>query len=333
VRWLAWRQHRFQLTAGAIILGLLCLYVLVSGIDMHVRFEDSGLAACLARDPSTQGTCKQLAYSFTEEFPIAFQFSILGAVALLPLLAGMFLGAPLVASDIEHKLQRVAWMQSVSRNQWLAAKLAMVGIPTVIGVLAVEWLLSWWLGPLAGATGLHLFSPLFFDLSGVVPVCYAAFALAIGVAAGTLVGRTLPAVGLTAVAFIGVRAAVLFLRPHYLPPLSASYPTSYVNAPPAVASGYPVSEKLLDYAGQTVSKHHGFDFPNPVLTHDCPTLPLTPSPQDIQACAQQAGLHFVTAYQPADRYWAFQGIEAAIFALLAAALTMLTLWWLRHRIV
>lgn len=37
-------------------------------------------------------------------------------------------------------------------------------------------------------------------------------------------------------------------------------------------------------------------------------------------------------YQPSDRFWTFQGIEAAIFVALALALLMLTLWWMRHRI-
>ncbi len=41
-------------------------------------------------------------------------------------------------------------------------------------------------------------------------------------------------------------------------------------------------------------------------------------------------VHFL--YQPSDRFWTFQGIEAAIFVALALALLVLTLWWLKHRI-
>jgi hypothetical protein len=37
-------------------------------------------------------------------------------------------------------------------------------------------------------------------------------------------------------------------------------------------------------------------------------------------------------YQPVDRFWMFQGIEAAIFVALALALLVLTLWWMRQRI-
>jgi hypothetical protein len=36
-------------------------------------------------------------------------------------------------------------------------------------------------------------------------------------------------------------------------------------------------------------------------------------------------------YQPADRFWTFQAIEAAIFTGLAALLAVLTLWRMRTR--
>src|SRR5215831_13223782 len=42
--------------------------------------------------------------------------------------------------------------------------------------------------------------------------------------------------------------------------------------------------------------------------------------------------HYLELYQPADRFWTFQGIEAGIFVALALALLVLTVWWLRKRI-
>ena len=42
--------------------------------------------------------------------------------------------------------------------------------------------------------------------------------------------------------------------------------------------------------------------------------------------------HYLELYQPADRFWTFQGIEAGIFVALALALLVLTLWWMRKRI-
>jgi hypothetical protein len=50
----------------------------------------------------------------------------------------------------------------------------------------------------------------------------------------------------------------------------------------------------------------------------------------VRACL--AGYHQVLTYQPASRYWTFQGFEAAIFAGLAAALIGLSVWWVHHRL-
>ena len=65
---------------------------------------------------------------------------------------------------------------------------------------------------------------------------------------------------------------------------------------------------------------------------DCPDLPRLPTPDQLSTCANHAGLHFAAYYQPADRYWLFQGIEAAIFLAVAVALLGLTVWWLRRRV-
>ena len=49
--------------------------------------------------------------------------------------------------------------------------------------------------------------------------------------------------------------------------------------------------------------------------------PVTPPPSCTQALSHFRG--FLT-YQPADRYWTFQGIETGIFLVLAAALIAVT---------
>jgi hypothetical protein len=46
---------------------------------------------------------------------------------------------------------------------------------------------------------------------------------------------------------------------------------------------------------------------------------------------QSAGFRQFVSYQPADRYWIFQGIEAGIFVALAAALLAVTFYVIRRR--
>jgi hypothetical protein len=44
------------------------------------------------------------------------------------------------------------------------------------------------------------------------------------------------------------------------------------------------------------------------------------------------GVFSYITYQPADWFWLFQGMESAIFAILALALLALTVWWVRRRL-
>jgi hypothetical protein len=53
---------------------------------------------------------------------------------------------------------------------------------------------------------------------------------------------------------------------------------------------------------------------------------------DFSTCLQEHGLRLVNLYQPADRFWLFQGIESAIFLALALALLGLAIWWVTSRI-
>jgi hypothetical protein len=57
-----------------------------------------------------------------------------------------------------------------------------------------------------------------------------------------------------------------------------------------------------------------------------------PTKANLAACVNRLGLHAVTTYQPGSRFWAFQGIESAIYAALAAALFVTAAWIVRRRL-
>src|SRR6202020_214723 len=113
------------------------------------------------------------------------------------------------------------------------------------------------------------FSPSNYDHRDLVPIGYAAFAFALGVTAGVLIRRTLPAMAATLVAFIGVRFAFLtWVLPHLNTPLRATTP---FYAQPGVilgSAGYArgrissadwvISEQTINGMGQVVGKNGGF---------------------------------------------------------------------------
>jgi len=75
------------------------------------------------------------------------------------------------------------------------------------------------------------------DQRGVVPLGYAAFAFALGVCAGLVLRRTVPAMAVTVAVFVGVRLAVRnWVRPYLFAPL---HTVSGLQAPAGTTSPAP----------------------------------------------------------------------------------------------
>ena len=70
----------------------------------------------------------------------------------------------------------------------------------------------------------NAFQPSQFDSQCIVPIGYAVFAMALGIAAGTVARRTLPAIAVALGGFIGLRLVISdFFRSHFIPAVTAYY--------------------------------------------------------------------------------------------------------------
>jgi hypothetical protein len=314
--WLVWRLHRTELYIAAALLAALTVLLLVTGVQMASQYH-SAVTACTASH-----SCANLASTlFLGSHAVGFLVIMtLGVPALL----GLFWGAPLVASELETGTSQFAWMQSVTRKRWLAVTAGEMLLAAAVWGGAVSALVTWWSGP-DNALQLDQFKPGRFDIMGIVPVGYALFAMALGLCAGALLRRTLPAIAVTLAGFIVVRAVVtLWLRPHYM---SAITVTSKLTSPFTPTGSYwQLGQGILNPAGQLVPAPNGVavdGIPVGSLPSACAAAAsgIRPGPSCRQALAAYHG--FIT-YQPASRYWAFQGIEFGIFAALAAALIAVT---------
>ena len=104
-----------------------------------------------------------------------------------------------------------------------------------------------------------------------------------------------------------------YARPHYLTPASALLPVGGDNAP---SGSWVLSNVTIGPGGQ---RYGNFTFQDEPAA--CRSL--RPGPKE-PACLAAHGFHVLITYQPAGRFWAFQGIEAGIFLVLAAALIAVT---------
>ncbi|MFR9777384.1 transporter [Micromonospora sp. MS34] len=325
--WLAWRQHRKQLLVTFIGFAALAALMIPIGLSMRHTFADLGLPDCvrqLARSdvaPQTVDTCEGAFRQFTNRYGSLNLVAVL--LLVLPMLVGLFWGAPLVAREVEQGTHRFAWTQGVGRRHWALVKFGLVVAVTLTAAVCYGLGMSWWVDPLTHAAREGRLGFIVFDLQGVAPIGYSLFAVALGVFAGTVWRRMLPAMTVTLVGFVGVRAAVAVLaRPHYQPARTLTFPVTG-DGPLAQGRGdWVLSSGVRDADGRMVA---------PDAQIMCPPGAKGPGGG---ACGAELGIHPGAynwqLYQPADRFWLFQGIETGIFVALAAALLYLALRRIRR---
>ena len=121
-------------------------------------------------------------------------------VYVAPAVIGAFWGAPMVARELEAGTHRLVWNQSITRNRWLATKLGLGMLGAVAAGAVAGLAMTWWSRPIDGAVNagqaptatifdLARIAPEVFGSRGIAPIGYAAFAFALGVAAGALLRR------------------------------------------------------------------------------------------------------------------------------------------------
>lgn len=114
--WVVWRQHRAALTAAAILLAALSLYLLIMGLRIH-----SAYAAVASCHPASSARCQNLASGFNISYYENYAVSkihdigdppVISALLLIvPALLGVFAGAPLLARELATGTFRFAWTQ------------------------------------------------------------------------------------------------------------------------------------------------------------------------------------------------------------------------------
>jgi hypothetical protein len=349
----SWRQFRTQALIGAAGLVVLGVILLATGPNL-VHVYDTAVAQCRASGAGPGGCVNPVA---TDDGKL--QVLALALVLIVPVLIGMFWGAPLVARELETGTFRLAWTQSVTRLRWLAVKLGLVGLASAVVGAVLSLMVTWWFSPIDKVTA-NRFSPADFGMHGFVPAGYALFAFALGATTGLLFRRVLPAMAVTLVGFIAVRVVVAeWIRPHFMSPVTQAVrldPTSgwginqssgvlSVSAnPPDLPNALVVSANIVNNAGQSPSTSY--------LERACPNLPGVSGPavvqgagrghvavarggqQAFQQCVDTVSAHFhqVVVYQPANRFWAFQTYETLLFVALSAVLAGVCIWWARRRL-
>jgi hypothetical protein len=312
--WLTWRQQRLETVMTAGLLALVAVLLVPLGLHMAHVYSQSGAAACVSHGAATGAGCGSIVDDFRRRFEHAGP--IIPWLNLIPGLFGVLFAAPLVL-ELEQGTFRLAWTQSITRRRWLTTKLATVYASGIVAAAALTALLTWWRQPLDALQG--RMEPNVFDFEGIVPFAYTIFALSLVLALGVFTRRTLVATGGAFVGYTALRLSIqTWLRQHYDAPVKA------VWRPGAQGPSH------LDHAWMLVSgpsNAHGRSLAGGHIFSLCLAKPK----RQAEQCLTAHHVFNLAVYEPASRFWLFQGIEAAIFTGLAAALLLSAMWWLRYR--
>lgn len=327
--WLTWRQFRAQTIVAAAALAVLAIVLLITGFRLSHAFDSTVIGCqahgdCAAADNALQGQDTAL-----QDLTRLLMYAV-------PAVIGVFWGAPLLARELETGTYQLAWTQGVTRARWFGVKLVLTGLASVATAGLLSLMVTWWFSPLERVAAGRI-TPGEFSQGGIVIIGYAAFAFALGVAAGLLIRRTLPAMAVTLAIFVGVQLAMPFLvRPHLITPVRAVSALKVANVQ---------SVSIVGGAGGGLQVGAGANVPGAWVYSEQVTTASgsTDLGRAVQcgpnfgynACqAAIARLHLreVVVYQPASRYWAFQWYETAIYLAAALVLAGLCWWWVRRRV-
>jgi len=320
--WVTWRQHRIALAGVAALLGALAVWLWLEGLAAHRAY-----AAAADCHPASSGACGALAGYFLNY--VSTGQVIATVLQAVPALIGAFVGAPVLAREMETGTFRYAWTLGFGRWRWTLAKLVPLGIVVAAATGAFSALFSWYYQPfltqtLSFNTQVPL-DPGLFDLRGVAFAAWTLTAFAIGALAGMLIRRVVPALAATLAVYTGLAvAAGLYLREHYMTPL-------LVKNASAPGSAWVISQQWYAKGSQPVSQSEL----SQVLQQGAPQLAGKGGlPQDDPTVSQylaQHGYTLWTTYQPGSRFWPFQWIEGGWLLALSVLLIAATVWLVRRR--
>ncbi|MEV0845277.1 ABC transporter permease subunit [Streptomyces sp. NPDC049954] len=311
--WLVWRQHRAAAWTG---LGLLLVVVGLSVWLHHATgtyLDSHHIRGCsYFRGPAHCADGQRALEDYRALYRDPAQ-AVLLLVTALPVLAGLFVGAPLIARELEAGTHQLVWSQSVTRGRWLAYKLALpllaVGLGSAVAGLCASWLLA---GAGQATIGLYWYASTDFVAAGPAVVGYSLFTVALGAAVGVLVRKTVTSMVLTlagtGVAFFALQS----LRSHLMPLTER------------LAKGaVPIQDTtwLIETHPATAG---GRAFPKDVCMDAA----------DFGKCLKARGAtHQYAGFHPVSHMRELQFVEGGICVVLAALLVGLAWWWLRRRTV
>ncbi|MFE3168227.1 ABC transporter [Streptomyces sp. NPDC059224] len=308
--WLTWRQHR------AAYWTYLAVTALITAWIAHQR---AGLMDHL----TALGWPDSSPDKWTVGIEPYVQRTLKVGLALLPLpvILGVFLGAPLLAGDLESGTAKLVMSQSPRPSRWLTAKLGLTVLVVVVCTTVLSLACGRWWTPLMEQDGSMGWDVTVFSNTGPVPVALTVFSVVGGVAIGMVLRRTLFSMVAT---FFFTVAVELFWSMNRLnlanPVRIANHSGVNGSLPPVPPGGLTVdSGSYITSSGKALPMH--------TCLHE-------PSAKAVDICLQKKDVVGKSVdYLPLSQLSSTQWLDTLFLFALAGVVTAFIFLWGRKRIV
>jgi hypothetical protein len=203
------KLHRFEWSMAVLLgtgagLWAIWLWFRVAALNIPSRCIDDWLIDGPATRPDCAGQMQQFA-----ELMGAGAEPYFAAMGIVPFLAGLLAGTPIVARELEAGTSQTTWWLNPSRISWLLRQLTVLGVPLLV-VMTIAAVAADLVVGLDIAWGQSAFVRV--GLHGALVVARAWSTFGLGLLIGIVVGRALPGVVCAAAVATALAISISFAR-------------------------------------------------------------------------------------------------------------------------
>jgi ABC-type transport system involved in multi-copper enzyme maturation permease subunit len=311
--WVTWHRYRVRFL-------VLAFYVVLLIIAMFITEHAYEIAK------ASSGPCPACSTAFSNAQDNGTWVSV--GLALVPLLVGLVLGAPIVASEFENKTNRLAWSQGMTRTKWLLRTWSILAVGAVALTSVLVLFTQWWATHIvtSAGNGGALIQPEQMLITGVDPIAAALLALTLGMFVGVIARRYLSPYATSVIAMVAIAIAIQWFA---LPRLASTTFKATVNGG---LPHYPVNAWNVGSGFIRIhSGHHSISIASAVRYCMSPhSGPVSKIGANEWGCLAIRNVRQVIFFQPESHYWILQWREAGIYVVLAGLSLGLSIWSVRR---
>jgi hypothetical protein len=322
-----WLQHRGMFLGLAGLLIVIVVVAILIEMQSHAEYAQFVANHCVANWRYTP--CGTISDWFAVSTDGLSALEI--AVSAVPVIVGVFVGAPFLSREFETGTFRFTFTQRVGRNRFALITLAIFAVIVAAVGVAAGLLLSWVVHPFEVVGLDNKWQSGFFNATALMLAGWSVFALALGAFLGAWLKRVVSSMAATAILVGGlIVASFLYvlnwvfsigtstisgLSPFGVPLGKLGIPASRI--PGAPKGGWLIRGWYESSSGRILSSSAAQRIRDKVYGASL-------KPSDATHWLSLHHLVYVVSYQPANRFWTFQVITAAILIGLAGVFAYLT---------